>query len=257
MYLNTIYRKQTQCKCCANIAYLYDVCDFNKSCEEAKKKYLPLSGIPIYYYKCLECGFVFTNAFDEWDMNEFKEHIYNEQYIDVDPDYVERRPSGSANIIHNLFSQSKETLKIIDYGGGNGIFEKRLFQFGFKNVKTYDPFYPKFSEKPSGKFNLLTSFEVIEHVPNPYETFEEMFSLLDLENGLIVFSTLIQPKDIDNMKTRWWYISPRNGHISIHSAKSIHKLLNKLKLNFASANTNLHFAFKTIPSFAKHIFRIN
>jgi 2-polyprenyl-6-hydroxyphenyl methylase/3-demethylubiquinone-9 3-methyltransferase len=246
---------QAICKCCKNTAYLYGICDFNKSCVEAGGKYLPHCGIDIYYYKCSNCGFIFTDYFDRYTIEEFKKHIYNEEYAEVDPDYDIIRPQGNAKVISSIFSQFKNEIRIMDYGGGNGVFASNLTQMGLKEVVTYDPFYKEFSEKPVGLYNLITSFEVIEHVPNPYETFERMVSMLDVENGLILFSTLLQPSNIDEVKTNWWYISPRNGHISIHTSRSISLLLNKLGLNFESANAVTHFAFKEIPFFARHLFK--
>ncbi len=69
---------QAICKCCKNTAYLFGICDFNKSCVEARGKYLPHCGIDIYYYKCSNCGFIFTDYFDRYTIEEFKKHIYNE-----------------------------------------------------------------------------------------------------------------------------------------------------------------------------------
>ncbi len=256
MLSKNIPPKQTTCKCCKKTAHLYGVCDFNKSCQEAKGKFIPYCGIPVYYYKCSECGFIFTDSFNDWDIKKFKENIYNEEYLKVDPDYTLIRPKSNAEFVSNIFSELKNEIKIIDYGGGSGVLEKNLREMGFKEVVTYDPFYNEFSKKPIGLYNLVISFEVIEHVQDPYKPFEEMLALLDVENGLMMFSTLLQPSDIDNVKTDWWYISPRNGHISIHTSRSIKLLLDKLELNFVSVNENLHVAFKTTPFFYQKLFKM-
>ena len=75
------------CKICGGSAALYGVVDFNKSCEEARGHRLQLSGVPIYYRRCVTCSFLFTDAFDDWSNDEFKAHIYNDSYHTVDPDY--------------------------------------------------------------------------------------------------------------------------------------------------------------------------
>jgi len=244
---------QASCKCCGSSAALYDVCDFSKNCEEPKGLVLPLSGIAVYYYKCRQCSFVFTPQFDNASHQEFKTHIYNDEYVTVDPDYVAVRPDGTASMINNSFAANKETLSILDYGGGSGRVETNLKELGFNHVDTYDPFSERFSQRPSRKYDLVISFEVVEHVPNVIDTFKDMKSFLS-SDSMIMFSTLIQPDDLDTVKAKWWYIAPRNGHISIHSRQSLQHVLNNMGLNHGLANQNLHFAFSEIPSYAKHIF---
>lgn len=242
------------CKCCGATARLYGECDLNKSCLELQGKFLPPSGIPVSYYRCPECGFVFCIDFDDATPEEFKEYIYNDGYAEVDPDYLSVRPNGNANLISDAFSGHKNEIAILDYGGGNGALQKSLASIGFRHVTTFDPFHEKYAARPDAGFRLVTSFEVVEHVPHPYEAFEDMISFLDQREGMIMFSTLVQPDDIDKVKTGWWYIAPRNGHLSIHTFNSLNVVLTKLGYRFASANPNLHFAFRDIPRFAKHLF---
>ena len=55
-----------QCKICNSKTSILGVCDFNKSCEEEKKKKVfPWIGFPIYYHQCINCGFIFTTDFDD------------------------------------------------------------------------------------------------------------------------------------------------------------------------------------------------
>src|SRR5688572_11644768 len=81
------------CKICGADSPLFGVCDFNRSCEEGRGKFLPLSGIAIYYRRCSSCGLLFTEAFDRWAEDEFKAHIYNGGYAVVDPDFEDVRPT--------------------------------------------------------------------------------------------------------------------------------------------------------------------
>jgi hypothetical protein len=111
MFSSQARPRTTKCKCCNQSAVLFDVCDFNKNCEEQNGKFLELSGIPIYYYKCSACGFIFTDEFDGWDHEDFKLTIYNEGYIEVDPDCVSVRPKANAGMISRIF---------IQYSGGWG-----------------------------------------------------------------------------------------------------------------------------------------
>ncbi len=91
------------CKICGAPASLYGIADFNKSCEEQRGKKLPLSGAPIYYRRCGACKFIFTEAFDRWSPQDFHEHIYNDKYVEVDPDYTGARPRFNAERIIQIF----------------------------------------------------------------------------------------------------------------------------------------------------------
>ena len=59
------------CPVCAQPAALFDVVDFNKSCEEANGKLLPLSGDPVYYAACTHCSFLFAPQFQSWTDEDF------------------------------------------------------------------------------------------------------------------------------------------------------------------------------------------
>ena len=255
MFPTTTRPSSRPCKCCNHIAVLYDVCDFNKSCEEARGKILPLCGIPIYYYKCSHCDFIFTGDFDAASDDEFKQYIYNDAYIDVDPDYESVRPQSNAKMIGDAFARQLSELTILDYGGGNGTLAKLLSQAGAKQADCYDPFHGTHSARPQQKYQLITAFEVAEHVPDPLATFRDMAALLCEDEGALLFSTLVQPNNIDDMKARWWYIGPRNGHISIHSFKSLSLCLANVGLSLTSHNQGIHMAYRKIPSFAKHLLR--
>ena len=207
------------CPICDSQSQMIDVVDFSKNCEENKGIFLPLSGIPIYYFMCDGCNFTFSPAFWNWNEQDFLDCIYNEQYIEIDPDYVETRPLANASFLQNIFPNQKGLINHIDYGGGNGVMSSLLKQNSWIS-KSYDPF-PKSTTSIDelGKFNLITAFEVFEHVPNPNELMDNLTKLMD-ESCLILFSTLISDRDIKlNSRINWWYCSPRNGHISLYSKK--------------------------------------
>src|SRR5579875_2261389 len=84
--------RPTACKVCGGPSPLFGVVDFHKSCIEAQGRRLAYAGAPIYYRRCQRCAFLFTTAFDAWDFDAFRCNIYNDDYLTVDPDYVEVRP---------------------------------------------------------------------------------------------------------------------------------------------------------------------
>lgn len=230
-----------ECKICSNQSYLLGICDLNKNCEERRGYFLPLSFKSVYYFKCSHCGLIFTTYFDKHTSKMFADEIYNDNYIYVDPDFKELRPDSFSNLILRNFQISKE-LDILDYGCGSGRFINNLFNNGYKNIQGYDPYSKDFSTRPNSKFSLITSFEVFEHVTNPIELIGDL-DLLRKPDGKILFSTLLAPEDIDKVSVNWWYISPRNAHITIYTSKSLEILFGYFGLKVKSFNQNLHLAY--------------
>ena len=229
--LNIVADRSSQpCKICGASSPLFGVVDFNKNCLEQLGVKLDISGIPIYYRRCPECSFVFTDAFDDWTSEDFQQHIYNADYEKIDPEYTGTRAFRNAESIDKLFAANKAAMRMIDYGGGNGQLAGLLIEKGY-SAESYDPF-SQHNSRPSVRANFITCFEVIEHTNRPLEMLDDLLSLLE-PAGVIVFSTAIQPDNFDAIGLSWWYVAPRNGHISIHSANSLIRL-------FASRQLDLH-----------------
>lgn len=241
-----------ECKCCGAEARLYGVVDFSKNCELVRNPgVLGLSGVPVYYHRCGRCGFLFTAAFDHFSDADFARHIYNDEYLLVDPDFPLLRPQGNAAMVAELFGRTKE-LRVLDYGGGNGLLAKLLREKGFRRVDSYDPFVPEHAGRPTGRYDLILAFEVVEHAPDPAATFSDISSLLET-NGMVIFSTLLQPDDLESYGVGWWYAAPRNGHVSLHSTASIARLTEPLGFNYGAFHQGLHVLFRELPSFASHL----
>src|ERR1700742_1362529 len=153
------------CKICDSGAELYGVVDFHKSCNPALRT--PVAGVPVYYRRCAACGFLFTDAFDDWSHEQFKTHIYNDGYIAFDPEYLTQRPTANAGFVANLWATHRASMRVLDYGGGNDTFCSVLRAQGFREAVTYDPMVPEFATPPEGKFDLVTCFETLEHLPDP------------------------------------------------------------------------------------------
>jgi hypothetical protein len=240
----------TPCKCCGADALPFGSADFNKSCEDHRGKPLPAAGLDVPYHRCVVCGFTFTVAFDDLSSAEFQEHVYNAQYVLVDPDFVEARPRNNAAWVDRSFLSTNRSARALDYGGGNGLLASLLRQLGNARTESYDPFYD--AVRPTGRFDLVTCFEVLEHTTTPYETLRDIRSLLG-DRGLLVFSTLLQPEDFLTQGLAWWYAAPRNGHVSLYTRASLTALMKRLGLKWGSFNDHTHVAFRNKSSFVKQL----
>lgn len=240
------------CKCCGGTALVYGVVDFNKNCEVVhNRRVLGASGIPVYYHRCPVCGFIFTTFTDNWAYEEFTNNIYNAEYALVDPEYADKRPRNAAGTIAQLWGGNKD-VRLLDYGGGNGLTGKLLREAGFKHVEVYDPFTPEYSTKPTGKFDVITMIEVLEHSPTPKRTMEDLNSML-ADVGVITLSTLMQPQNMDAIGVGWWYLAPRNGHVSMYTQRSLGELASPYGLRLGSFSEGFHLLVRGKPPFAQHI----
>lgn len=242
-----------RCPICSDYCAALDVVDFNKSCEEVRGKFLELSGIPIYYYRCNGCQFCFAPEIARWGTLEFAERIYNEDYMLVDPDYQDTRPRGNAKSLISTFGEQGRSIRHLDYGGGAGLLSQLLNEAGWNSV-SYDPFANRDVDAGTlGQFDLITAYEVFEHVPDVNELMARLSALLAPE-GVVLFSTLLSDGNIvPGQRLTWWYASPRNGHISLYSKKSLGLLGAQQGFNFASFSEVFHMYGKQVPDWAKHL----
>lgn len=218
-------RNATPCKICGNAALFFDVVDYQKCV--GFYSFGP-SGVVVPYYRCDTCSLLFTNFFDDWQHGDFARFIYNEDYIAVDPEYSGVRPKGTAQLLSQLLSDYRDA-RILDYGAGGGAFAASMANLGFPNVVSFDPFSNPV--KPDGKFDLAVCIEVIEHSTNPVGFIREVMSFLKPESCLLIGESL-QPADIDTVRGNWWYVAPRNGHVSMFADRTMVTLAERLGLIF-------------------------
>ncbi len=240
------------CKVCGTPSPALGSVDFNKCCEDRRRAALPLSGRAITYHRCPACALLFTGDFDGWDREDFRTHIYNEGCTDADPDYARSRPAASAELIGALFGEGCRGLDVLDYGGGDGALAARLISKHGMVAEVYDPFNPACDIPPHRLFPLITCFEVLEHTPDPRATILEIAGLVQAD-GIVVFSTLLQPDNFMQLGLGWWYVAPRNGHVTMYSAQALRALWAELGFQLISHGDNLHVAYRTLPEFAHRL----
>ena len=74
-------------------------------------------------------------------------------------------------------------------------------------------------------------------------------------DGLLLASTLLSDGQLPpGRPLDWWYASPRNGHISLFSARSLRVLAGRHGLEVASFNPGLHALWRGgFPPWARHL----
>lgn len=189
---------------------------------------------PMEYHQCTKCYFLYCPEMLGWTPEDLGNKVYNEEYVNYDPDYTGLRPRNYADYFSASIHASRASkFRHLDYGSGGGIMSDELNKRGW-NSAPYDPYSHR--EPPVGKFKLITAIEVFEHSLNVDGTIKDILQYLD-SGGVIIFSTQLADADT---KIDWWYIGARNGHISILSKESMKILAIRNGLYFSSLNPGIH-----------------
>ncbi len=237
------------CKACGGAAPAIGAVDFSKSCEDHRRPALPRSGRLVTYHRCSGCALVFTADFDTWSHDDFRREIYNEAYAEVDPDYAAERPACSAALVASIIGGDCRGMEVLDYGGGNGALAALLSRDHGMRAQSYDPFDGEGGALPARCFPLVTCFEVLEHTPDPRATIRALAEAAG-PDGVVLFSTLVQPPDFAAHGVSWWYLAPRNGHITLFSRDALRALWAEQGFDLVSQGDIYHLAARVLPPYA-------
>lgn len=190
----------------------------------------------VNYFQCEHCGFIQT------EKPYWLDEAYSDAITKSDLGLISRNIALariSKIIIMTLFNSNA---KFIDYGGGYGIFVRMMRDFGFDFYRS-DKFCANlfslgFDADVEGRnqYELITAFEVFEHLANPLNEIEHILSF----SKSILFSTLLVPRNSPKL-SEWWYYGIEHGqHISFYTPKSLKEIADKFHLNLYSNGSSLH-----------------
>ncbi len=182
--------------------------------------------------ECIECGFAQFDDMSAWSEARFADLIYNDDYHLCDMPFEEIRPRRLADWLSSFVGDKR----LVDYGGGKGRMAEILGEHGHY-ATSYDPFYGM-PFPASADADIVTAFEVVEHIPDSRSAFRSMQGMMK-DSGIIVFSTLTKPT---KLRGDWWYASPRNGHVSLHTEESLSLTLAQVGMEMVSLSREVHVA---------------
>lgn len=184
--------------------------------------------------KCSNCGFVFSKKIPS--LNELINHYTNyPRAVTLSPVTIKRY-----NELLDVFEVYKSGKNILDIGCSNGLFLECALKRGWnvygiefaedciescakKGIKVFksDNLPQEFFKL---QFDVITSFEVIEHINNPNEDMELIKKAL--RNGGAFYFTTPNFNSLSRyyLKDKWNVIEYPE-HLSYYSAKTAHKLL--------------------------------
>jgi hypothetical protein len=168
------------------------------------------------YFKCTSCGFVQTSE-PVWI-----QEAYSSAITSLDLGLLGRNIGFSHQVTAIIDACLPEAKHMLDYAGGYGVFVRLMRDRGFDFYR-HDPFCE----------NLFSKH------------FEKMFKFSDT----LIFSTMIVPFQIEDIKN-WWYLSEETGqHVAFYSEKSLQIIAQKYGKKYYVKNGNLHmFSSKQLNS---------
>jgi hypothetical protein len=180
------------------------------------------------FYKCHNCGFIFSeNPF-------WLDEAYSNPINLSDTGLLERNVYFSEILSVLIYFEFNKEGVFLDYAGGYGVFTRLMrdigYDFYWNDPYTSNLFSRGFEAEINKniKFELITAFEVFEHLNDPKL---ELMKMLELSET-VIFSTELIPEKIPDPK-KWWYYGFEHGqHIAFYSSNTFEHLANKFDLNY-------------------------
>jgi SAM-dependent methyltransferase len=162
----------------------------------------------IQWLFCNECK---AYSASKMPTEQFLENYYREYYEEKQAKVTVGRPEGLARHIAQLLPDNpKQTLRLLDFGGGDGTLVKVLagilrqkypetdFKITLIDFNQEDDeegeFFSFRSETTlaavkNQNFDIILASAIIEHVPEAHQLLQELFDLLDTEEGALYIRT--------------------------------------------------------------------
>lgn len=223
-------------------------------------------GIPLTAVQC-ECGLVFLNPQPDKSLGiKYFEKAYSGQ---VDASYfndeqtIIKRNQERFDIISHLPAPDKT---ILDFGAGMGFFVdiclyNRWSVAGVEqSEKATDYAWEKFrivfrhiSSLKKHNFNIITLWDVIEHLPNPKGTLLMLKEYLTPGGHIVIETANINSHDFKVKRKKWsfWLMD----HFYYYSEKTLSDLLESVGFTILRATPSKKKHFKPIRSIRSLIYR--
>lgn len=192
------------------------------------------------YRRCETCGFTFPVA-PQW-----LDEAYSSAITRSDIGLIRRNFATAQSTKALILAMYDCQAKFVDYGGGYGMFTRILRDNGFDYYRTdrycTNLFAQGFEAEGTGEgtYELLTAFEVFEHLVNPLDEIQQMLRY----SSNLFFSTWLVPTPVPALG-KWWYYGLEHGqHVALYTRQSLAHIARQLDLNFYTNGSSLHLFTK-------------
>jgi hypothetical protein len=193
-----------------------------------------LGHIDVVYQRCVKCGLVLLP--DPGWLDE----AYSDAISSLDVGLLSRCQRMAALTADVVRAEALSGGRFLDWAGGYGTLTRLLRDAGF-DFRHWDPhctslFAIGHEGDPSEQYDLVTAFEVVEHLARPVEELGQIASHTDR----LLFTTYLLPEPAPPPGS-WWYYMPESGqHITFHTDRSLRVLADRLGYGVVSNGMQTH-----------------
>ncbi len=199
---------------------------------------LPVLGNPVGYYECKRCRYLQTQE-PYW-----LERAYKHAINDVDTGIMWRNQTNVGRVVMTMLSYGMLNGRVIDHAGGYGILVRLLRDAGVDaswRDKYCENLLARGFEAAETPFDLLTAFEVLEHLVDPVGELENMLTVAPV---LLVTTDLIPTQQTPS--SSWWYLGSEHGqHIGFFRMSTLQSIALRLRCCVASDGRSVHIFSRT------------
>lgn len=167
------------------------------------------------YFECPKCRFVQTQSPDWLD------EAYASAINLSDTGILRRNQRNLRLVIRFLSVIDALKTDVVDFAGGYGVLVRMLRDAGI-HAKWHDEYCENllargFEVDQDWSANLITAFEVLEHLPRPTEEMQGAFE----RANYVLCSTQVMP-DVIPAHDQWWYYGREHGqHIAFYRKETL------------------------------------
>lgn len=193
-----------------------------------------LDHVPVRYLRCDGCGSVVLPHPDWLD------EAYSHAISPLDVGLLERCVQ-MANITTALvFAQGLRRGKFLDFAGGYGTLTRLMRDRGF-DFRHHDPlcqnlFAQGFEAGVTERHDLVTAFEVLEHLTDPVATLAEVVRSTDH----LLVTTQVLPNPVPPPGSWGYYAEEAGQHITFYSVSGLRALGGRLGMQLTTSGRSVH-----------------